>query len=171
MDIKVDTAISFLDIFIIIVLIWAIFKGYKRGPVVHALSLLVIVIGIAVFGYMAPQIGEFIREKVRSQNNLPYIHFYIFALLFAATVWLSNFVANRTEKASAKPKGIISILLGILASSVKYLYILSIFLLYFGQFDKSYEFINSEEKRRTKLYEGVKNLAPNTLKTVSFLDE
>jgi len=171
MDINVNTAISFLDIFIVLVLIWSIFKGYKRGPVVHALSLLVIVIGIAAFGYISPEIAEFAREKVRSQNNLPYIHLYIFAILFIGTIWLSNFVANKTEKASGKPKGFISILLGIIAGTVKYLYILSIVLLYFGQFDNNYEIVNSEEKRRTKLYNGVKNLAPNTIKTVSFLKE
>jgi hypothetical protein len=49
--------------------------------------------------------------------------------------------------------------------------LLSIFLLYFGQFDKSYEIVQSEEKRRSKLYEGVRDLAPNTIKTVTFLKE
>ncbi len=170
MDIKVDTAISFFDVFIVLVLIWAIYKGYKRGPVVHALSFLVIVVGIAFFGYITPNISEYFRENIRSQNNLPYIEFYIFAILFAATTWLSNFVAKKVEKGASKPKGIISIFLGIVASIVKYLYILSITLLFFAQFDKSYNMVDDVEKRRTKLYETVKSIAPETIKTVSFLE-
>lgn len=169
MDIKVDTAVSFLDVFIVLVLIWAIYKGYKRGPVVHASSLLVIVTGIAVFGIISISIADYIRDRATvSMDNL---HFYIFAILFMATTWLSNFVANKVEKGTSKPKGIVSIILGILASVVKYLYILSITLLFFAQFDNSYNLINSEEKRRTKFYTTVKNIAPETIKTVSFLKD
>ena len=168
MDIKVDTAISFLDVFIVLVLIWAIFKGYKRGPVVHALSLLIIVIGIAVFGIASKSIADFFRD--RATVPLDNLHFYIFAILFMATTWLSNFVANKVEKGASKPKGFISIILGIVASIVKYLYILSITLLFFAQFDKSYNMTDDVKKRRTKLYETVKSIAPETIKTVSFLE-
>ena len=169
MDIKVDTAVSFLDVFIVLVLIWAIYKGYKKGPVVHALSLLVIVVGIAVFGIVSTSIAGYIRDRATvSMDNL---HLYIFAILFLAATWLSNFVANKVEKGTSKPKGIVSIILGILASVVKYLYILSITLLFFAQFDNSYNLINSEEKRRTKFYTTVKNIAPETIKTVSFLKD
>lgn len=169
MDIKVDTAVSFLDVFIVLVLIWAIYKGYKRGPVVHALSLLIIVIGIAVFGIVSESIAGFIRD--RATVPMDNLHLYIFAILFMATAWLSNFVANKVEKGAAKPKGIISIALGILVSVVKYLYILSITLLFFAQFDNSYNLVDDTEERRTKLYIAVKSIAPETIKTVSFLKD
>lgn len=169
MDIKVDTAVSFLDIFIVLVLIWAIFKGYKRGPVVHALSLLVIVIGIAVFGIVSESIADFVRDRATvSMDNL---HLYIFAILFLASCWLSNFVAGKVEKGSSKPKGILIIALGILVSIIKYLYILSITLLFFAKFDNSYNLVGASEKSRTKLYTTVKSIAPETIKTVSFLKD
>jgi len=172
MDLQIDAAISFLDVFIVLILIWAIFKGYKRGPVVHAISLLILVAGIAIFGYMSEGIAEYIREKARTQENLPYLHLYIFSILFFATIWLSNFVANKIEKgAGSKPKGILNISLGIIASIIKYLYLLSIILLFFAKFDDSYNIIGAKEKHNTKLYKTVKDFAPDTIKTVAFLKE
>ncbi len=170
MDVKIDTAISFLDVFIVLVLIWAIFKGYKKGPVVHAVSLLIIVIGIALFGMISNSIAEYIRD--RATVSLDNLQFIVFAVLFSATLWLANFVSRKVEiAAAAKTKGIGSIALGILAGLIKYLYILSITLLFFAQFDKSYNLINTGEKSRTKLYTTVKSIAPATIKTVSFLED
>jgi membrane protein required for colicin V production len=170
MDININTAVSFLDVFIVLVLIWAIYKGYKRGPVVHAVSLLIIVVGIALFGAISTSIAGYISDRATvSLDNLDLI---VFAVLFTATTWLANFISKKTEAAgAAKPKGIGSIALGILASLVKYLYILSITLLFFAQFNKSYQLIDAGEEERTKLYTTVKSIAPATIKTVSFLDE
>lgn len=171
MDVEFDAAISFFDIFIVLVLIWAIYKGFKRGPVVHAISLLILIAGIAIFGYMSEGIAEYIRERTRTQENLPNLHFTIFAVLFSATIWLSNFVGDKIEKGAGKPKGILNIALGILASVIKYLYLLSILLLFFSQIDKSYNLVGSKEKGNSKLYKTVKSIAPDTIKTVAFLKD
>jgi len=170
MNVEINTAISFIDVFIVIVLIWAIYKGFKRGPVVHALSLLVIVLGVAIFGSVSVKIADSINQGLTS--SVESLHYYIFAILFLITVWLSNFISDKVEKsAGAKPKGILNIILGILASSLKYIYLLSIFLLYFSQFDSTYNIVSSKEKRRSQLYEVVKNIAPETIKTVNFLKD
>jgi len=170
MDININTAISFLDVFIVIVLIWAIFKGYKRGPVVHAVSLLIIVVGIALFGAISTSIADYIRD--RATVTLDNLHFIVFAVLFIATTWLANFISNKVDTAGgSKPKGIGSIALGILASVIKYLYILSISLLFFAQFNRGSNMVDVTEENRTKLYTTVKGIAPSTIKTVSFLEE
>ncbi len=170
MNVDINTAFSFIDVFIVLVLIWAIYKGYKRGPIVHALSLLVIVLAIAVFGAVSNSIAEYIKDRATvSMENL---HHYIFIILFLASVWLSNLIGDKIEKSvGAKPKGILNIVLGIIASSLKYLYLLSIFLLYFAQADSSFNILSYTEKRETKLYKAVKNIAPSTIKTVNFLKD
>jgi len=165
MNSQIDiSGISIIDVLLVIVLIWAIFKGYKKGPVVQSLSLLVIVAGIAVFGLLSTEISDFIQRRWSGQlNNL---EFYIFGALFSATVWLSNIVADKTEKASSvnlkKPTNII---LGILANTVKYLYITSIILLFVSQsgiLPLKYEY-------KSRFYKTVKLTAPVTIKTVNFL--
>jgi membrane protein required for colicin V production len=170
MNIEINTAISFIDVFIVIVLVWAIYKGFKRGPVVHALSLLVIVLGIAIFGSASVAIADAINQGLTS--SVENLHYYIFVILFLITIWLSNFISDKIEKSvGAKPKGIVNVILGILTSSLKYLYFLSIFLLYLSQFDNAYDIISSKEKRRSQLYEIVKNMATSTIKTVNFLKD
>ncbi|NPA44179.1 MAG: CvpA family protein [Chlorobi bacterium] len=170
MDVEINAAISFIDVFIVIVLIWAIYKGFKRGPIVHALSLLVVVLGIAIFGTVSVSIADKINQSLTS--SIDTLHYFIFAILFIAAVWLSNFISDKTEiNLGTKPKGIVNIILGILTSTLKYLYLLSIFLLYFSLIDNSYNIVGSVEKRRSKLYKTVKNIAPATIKTISFLND
>jgi len=168
MDIKLDTSVGFLDIFINLVLIWAIYKGYKRGPVVHAVSLLIIVVGIALFGIISENIADYFRERATVPLN--YLHLYFFALFFIISIWISHLVSNKIEKSGPYKKGFLTVLLGILASTIKYLYILSIVLCFFSQFDKSYDLVGSKEKKRTQFYESVKSIAPYTIKTVSYLE-
>ncbi len=160
---------SFIDVFIIVVLLWATYKGIKRGPVVHALSLLVIIVGIALFGLMSESIADFIRDRatVRLEN----LHQIIFIILFSATIWLSNLIANKIEAAGTNTKGFANISLGILTSIIKYIFLLSIFLLFFDKIDTGYDLLSSTEKNKTIMYKPIKNIAPSTIKTISFLKD
>lgn len=160
---------SFIDLLVIIVLIWAIYKGIKRGPVVHSLSLLIVLGGIALFGLMSVSIADFIRD--RATVNLENLHLIIFSILFSATIWLSNLVADKIEASGTNTKGFANVSLGILTNIIKYVFLLSIFFLFLAKFDRSYDFIGSAEKNRTKLYRPIKNIAPSTIKTVSFLKD
>ncbi len=158
------SGISIIDILLVFVLIWAIFRGYRRGPIVHGLSLLIVVVGITVFGLLSTQISDFIRQ--RSTVSLSNLEFYVFSVLFSATLWLSNIVADKSEKAgSVSLKKPVNIILGILASCVKYLYIVSILLLFVSQS----HILSSKQERKSRLYKIVKLTAPSTIKTVTFL--
>jgi len=158
------SGISIIDVMLVLILIWAIFKGYKRGPVVHSLSLLVVLAGIAVFGLVSTELADFIGQKWRGGiNNLDS---YIFAVLFSATIWLSNVVADKARNASSvSMKKPVNIILGIITSSVKYLYIVSIILLFISQSG----FVSGKQERKSKFYKTIKLTAPTTIKTVNFL--
>ncbi len=158
------SGISIIDVLLVLVLIWAIFKGYQRGPVVHSLSLLVVLAGIAVFGLVSTELADFINQKWRGSTGNT--ETYIFAVLFSATIWLSNIVADKAQSASSvNLKKPINIILGISASSVKYLYIVSIILLFVSQSG----ILPSKYERKSRFYKTVKNTAPATVKTVNFL--
>ncbi len=162
--------VSIIDVFITIVLVWAIYIGAKKDPIVHSLSLLVVIAGIIIFGYISIKIADYLTDTVNISIN--YLHHYIFAFLFIAIVWLSGFVGDKVEQTSGgKPKAVLSIGLGILSSLIKYIFFLSIFLLYFSQIDSSYNLLSSRSKRNSKLYEIVKNIAPSTIKTINFLKD
>ncbi|NOZ36124.1 MAG: CvpA family protein [Chlorobi bacterium] len=165
MDSQINiSGISIIDVLLILILIWAIFRGYQRGPIVHALSLLTVIAGIAVSGSLSTEITDFIRQ--RSTVSLSNIEIYIFAILFSATLWLSNLVADKAEKASSVSlKKPVNIILGILTSSIKYLYIVSIILLFLTQS----HVLSSKQERKSRFYKTVQNTAPTTIRTVTFL--
>lgn len=166
MNSQIDiSGISIIDVILVLVLIWAIFRGYQRGPIVHALSLLIVVAGIALFGILSTEVSYFIRQ--RSTESLNNLELYIFGSLFSATLWLSNIVADKSEKSSsASLKKPINIILGIIASSIKYLYIVSIILLFVSQSG----ILPGNQKRKSKFYRTVELTAPTTIKTVNFLN-
>ncbi len=165
MNSQIDiSGISIIDVLLVIILIWAIYKGFKRGPVVQSLSLLVVLAGIAVFGLMSTELADFISG--RWKGSIRNLDSYIFAVLFSATIWLSNIVADKTEKASsANLKKPINIILGILSATVKYLYIVSIVLLFVSQSN----ILPLKQERKSHFYKTVKLTAPSTIKTVNFL--
>lgn len=165
MNAQIDiSGISIIDVLLVLVLIWAIFRGYKRGPVVHSLSLLVVLAGIAIFGLIASELADFIG--LRWKGHINHLDIYIFAVLFSATLWLSHLVADKAEDASSvSMKKPINIILGILTSSVKYLYIVSIILLFISQS----HILSMKQERKSRFYKIVKLTAPTTVKTVSFL--
>jgi membrane protein required for colicin V production len=158
------SGISIIDVLLILVLFWAVYKGYKRGPIVHSLSLLIVISGIALFGILSEEVSDFIRR--RSTESLNNLELYIFGVLFSATLWLSNLVADKTEKSSsASLKKPVNIILGILASSIKYLYITSIILLFVSQSGM----LSLKQQRKSRFYKTVKLTAPQTIKSVGFL--
>ncbi len=165
MNAQIDiSGISIIDVLLVLILIWAIFKGYKRGPVVHSLSLLVVLAGIAVFGLISTELADFVNAKWKGHIN--HLDVYIFSVLFSATIWLSNLVADKAEGASSvSMKKPINIILGILTSIVKYFYIVSIILLFVSQSN----ILNSKYERNSRFYKIVKLTAPTTIKTVTFL--
>ncbi len=165
MNSQIDiSGISFIDVLLVIILIWAVYKGFKRGPLVQSLSLLVIIAGIAVFGLISTELADFISGKWK--GSVHRLDSYIFAVLFSATVWLSNIVADKTENASSvNLKKPVNIILGIVAAVVKYLYITGIILLFVSQSG----ILPLKQERKSRFYKTVKNTAPSTMKTVSFL--
>ncbi len=165
MDSQIDiSGISIIDVLLVLILIWAVFKGYKRGPVVHSLSLLVILAGIAAFGLISTELADFINAKWKGSIN--HLDIYIFSVLFSAAVWLSNLVADKAQSASSvSMKKPVNIILGILTSVIKYLYIVSIILLFISLSG----YLPGKYERKSKFYKTVKLTAPATIKTVNFL--
>ncbi|NPA67629.1 MAG: CvpA family protein [Chlorobi bacterium] len=158
------SGISIIDVLLAVVLIWALFKGYKRGPVVHSLSLLAILAGIAVFGLVSTELANFIGAKWR--GGISNLDIYIFAVLFSATLWLSNIVADKAQSSSnVNMKKPVNIILGMLTSAIKYLYITSIILLFVSHSG----LLPGKYERKSRFYKTVKLTAPATIKTVNFL--
>jgi len=167
MDIYVDIGLSFLDVLISLVLFWAIYRGYKRGAITHAVSLLVLLVGLGVSASLSYALYGYMQERARVPlNNLPVILVFVFSVF---SVIGAHYVANKVaQNVGGEPKGFVNKLLGAFVNIVKYLYMTSVVLIMLFKIDVNYDFIHEKEQARTKLYYPILNIAPSTFKLLRF---
>lgn len=167
MEVYVNIGLSFWDFLITIVLLWAIYKGYRRGAIVHSIMLLALLAGIAIAARMGYGVYNMLQDKARVPlYNMPVV---IFALLFALAIVGSHLIGNKVSNNVGKtPRGFTNRLLGVAVSVVKYLFILSVALILVYKIDANYEFISRDEKQRTKLFYPVMNIAPSAFRILRF---
>ena len=167
MDIYVDIGLSLFDLLITVVLFWAIYRGYKRGAIIHSVALLVLLGGIIVSAKLSYMFYNFLSERSR----IPLVHLpvVLFAVLFFLTVIGAHFTANKvTGSIGENPKGMTDRLLGVLVNVVKYLFMTSVVLVFIFKIDASFDFIHKDEKAKTRLYYPVLSVAPSAFRILRF---
>jgi membrane protein required for colicin V production len=167
MNIYVDVGVSLFDFLIAAVLLWAMWRGYKRGAIIHSVALLVLLAGIMISAKLSYLLYDYLSERSR----VPLINFPVifFAILFIPIVVGSHHTANKvTANVGPEPKGLINKLLGIAVNFVKYLFMISIVLIFIYKIDASHDFINKNERKRTILFYPVLSVAPRAFNILTF---
>ena len=122
----------FIDLIVVVVLIWALFKGLRKGLIVAVFSLLAFIIGLAAAIKLSTIAAAYIGENVNiSQRWLPIV---AFAVVFLLVVFLVRLGAKALE-------GVVNIALlgwanklgGFIFFALLYLFILSVLLFYTTQ--------------------------------------
>ncbi len=167
MNIYVDVGVSLFDFLIVIVLLWSLWRGYKRGAIIHSVALLVLFAGILLSAKLSYWLYDYLSERSR----VPIINFPVifFAILFIPIVVGSHYTASKvTANIGPEPKGLINKLLGMAVNFVKYLFMTSVVLIFIFKIDASHDFINKNERKRTKLFYPVLSIAPSAFNILSF---
>lgn len=122
----------FIDIIVIVLLVWALFKGLRKGLIVGVFSFLAFLIGLAAAIKLSAIAANYIGENVNiSQRWLPFI---AFAIVFLIVVLLVRLGAKALE-------GVVNVALlgwanklgGFLFFALLYLFIFSVLLFYAAQ--------------------------------------
>jgi membrane protein required for colicin V production len=122
----------FIDIIFLLLMVWAVFKGFRRGLIVSVFSLLAIIAGLAaaikVSALVAIQIGKVVNV---SDKWLPLISFIV---VFLGIVLLVRLGANLIQKTvEIAMLGWVNRLGGILLYVILFTVVYSIFLFYAEQ--------------------------------------
>ncbi len=167
MDVDVDLHVSLFDFLISGVLIWGIYKGYIQGFIIQTIALFVLLAGVFVGAKMAFTFYDIIIEK--STVALPNFPVIVFAIIFCFVVFASNYVAIIVQKqVMSIPKPITTRILGAFFGAIKYMFIISVMLLFVDRLDKNFEIVTDKEKARTILYQPVLKFAPRILPRLKF---
>jgi membrane protein required for colicin V production len=119
----------FIDVIFLLLMVWAVFKGFRRGLIVSVFSLLAIIAGLAaaikVSSLVAIQIGKVVNV---SDKWLPLISFIV---VFLGIVLLVRLGANLIQKTvEIAMLGWVNRLGGIVLYVILFTVVYSIFLFY-----------------------------------------
>ena len=150
---------NYIDILFIIPLLWGLYKGFSKGLIIEAASL--IAFGLAVWG--AIKFHDFLSGWM--QNSLGWTSKYLpllsFALIFIGVLLTVFGIARLVEKlVKAVSLGFVNKLGGAVFGMLKFGLLLSMIIFFLEAINKSILFIPEEIKTNSLLYKQVQKIAP-----------
>jgi membrane protein required for colicin V production len=151
----------FIDIIFLLLMVWAVIKGFRRGLIVSVFSLLAIIAGLAaaikVSALVAVQIGKVVNV---SDKWLPLISFIV---VFLGIVLLVRLGANLIQKTvEIAMLGWVNRLGGILLYVVLFTVVYSIFLFYAEQL----HFLKTETLQGSVTYAYIRPWGPKVINSL-----
>jgi len=150
---------NIIDIILACLLLFGLVIGYRRGLFVELTSLVGLVLGV----YGAIHFSYFLSNLLESQvswdrSMIQVIAFAgTFLIIVIALVLLGKAL---TAIAETILLGFFNKILGAIFGTLKYALILSVVLIIFSEFNKTFKFMDKSKTSNSVLYEPVKNLAP-----------
>lgn len=162
-----DYYISFFDIIILIPFGWGIYKGFINGFIVEAISLSVLLLGMYAYIRIIEMPNRLVSKEVA--QTLEYLPLILFTITFSVIVFLSNVTERfivRVTAGVALPGW--NRFLGILISGIKYVIIISGFLIFFDKLDEKYTMLSPEDTDGSLFYSKFIRVAPTIFPYLSF---
>jgi membrane protein required for colicin V production len=154
--------VNFIDILIIVPLIYAGYKGFKHGLIIEVFTLLALFVGL----YVGINFSDFIAAKLKDAFSWesPYAPTICFTLIFLA-VGAMVYFAGVTIQKMVKVVNLSPVdkFFGIFFAVLKMTYFISIFLVLLDAYDEKGDFFPEEKKEGSLLYAPVKGLSTSTV--------
>jgi membrane protein required for colicin V production len=147
-----------IDVLFAIILILAIFNGYKRGLIIGIFSFIAIIVGLAAAIKLSVAVAGYIGKAVKiSDEWLPIISFIV---VFVAVVLLVRWGANVIDRtAKVAMLGWVNRLGGIILYLAIYIAVFSVLLFYAEQV----QLIKQETINKSATYSYIRPLGPKAI--------
>ena len=153
---------NFIDILIIIPVLWGFWRGFMKGVVMEVATLVAFFLGVWGGMKFSDLIAGYIREWFTTES--PYVPLIAFGLVFVAILIavfaLARFIDKSMEKS---PLTIFNKLAGGAFGGFKFLLILSVLFFVVDAVEKSVTVIPPEIKDNSLLYRPVASVAPKVI--------
>ena len=153
---------NFLDILIIIPLIYAAWKGFKHGLIIEVFTLLALLVGLYAGIHFSDGVSKWLKSTFGWDSEyLPVISFTITFLAVGAMVYFAGKAIERVIKVvNLSP---LNKFLGVLFAVLKMTYFVSIFIVLIESYDEKEHFFPAEKKESSLLYNPVKKVSTTTI--------
>lgn len=165
---------NYLDIILVIPLLWGLYKGFSKGIIKELSSLLALIVGIYGAVHFADNLHPYITDYLSIESTfLPIVAFGTMFIALVLIIRLIGFLLDSLVKLVAL--GLISRLLGGMFGVIKTGFFLSALLLIINTFDVYLNIIPISQKTESVLYKPVSNMipsiAPNVKDGTSLIEE
>lgn len=153
---------NFIDVLIIVPVIFGTYRGFKNGLVLEVFLLLALFVGL----YVGINFSEFFSEKLKywfGWNNqyLPIITFSLIFIAIGAMIYFLGITLDKLIKAVKLT--LVNKIFGGVFSSLKTLYFVSITLILISAYDKQGSFIPETAKQGSLLYQPTISFSTETI--------
>ena len=157
---------NYLDIILVIPLLWGLYKGVSKGIIKELASLMALIIGIYGAVHFADSIQPYIKNSLSIESSfLPILSFAITFIGIVLVVRFIGYIVDKIIKLVAL--GFISRVLGGVFGVLKTAFIISALLLIVNTFDYYLNLIPLEQKNASVLYRPLSNMIPSIAPNVS----
>lgn len=157
---------NFIDILILVPVLYAGWKGFKHGLIIEVFTLLALVVGL----YAGIHFSDFAAESLK--NNLdwnskyvPVVSFTITFLAVGAMVYFAGKAIERVVKLTGLTP--VNKAFGIFFSILKAVYFISVFIVLIESYDEKNDFFPEKTKNESILYNPVKKVSTVTIPGIS----
>ena len=144
---------NFLDILIVCLLIYAGWKGFKKGFIIELFTFLALFIGLYAGIHFSDFVSEFFIERFEmdpSSSTLPIVSFILIFLAMGAMIY---FLGKTLEKVvKVVQLSLLNKMFGVGFSILKMIFIVGVLLLLAESYDEKNEFVSQESKDASLLY-------------------
>ena len=148
---------NYLDIILSLILFYGLFKGFTRGLIIEAASLLSIIVGILGALAFTPIIESFLSYLI-TDDKLPSSIILFTASLILIVLGINFFAKNLTKFIKLVSLGGINKVLGGIFGVSKYVLLISILFVFVDQFSFMFEFFESNLLEESVMFESLKNV-------------
>jgi membrane protein required for colicin V production len=155
------------DIIVIVLLAWSAYRGFNKGIISSAASLVALLLGVwgairfsaITAGYLSGVIN--VNERI--------MNIIAFAVTFILIVIAVHFVARAVEGlANAVALGVINKIAGAAFGVLKIAFIISVVLVLVNAADKKGSLIDPQFKQKSLFYKSLSNFAPTIFERLNF---
>jgi len=154
-----------VDIVLGIFLLYGLVRGFFRGFLTELASLVGLVAGIYGAIHFSHYAGEFLSQHV--DWDIEIINLASLAITFLIIIFVVSLVGKMlTKVADFAALGIVNKLLGAIFGLMKSAFVASVIIMFFMTSNKTLEFVETETREESVLYEPVAVIAPIILPSI-----
>jgi membrane protein required for colicin V production len=153
---------NFIDILLLIPLIFAAWKGFQKGLIIEVFTLMAFFVGIYAGINFSDSAAEWLKEKFDlSSDYLPIAAFTVTFLVIGALVFFAGKAIEQVVKITALSP--VNKMGGLLFGTVKMILILSVFLSVLESYSEKNNLISKATKEASILYKPVQTIGLYTV--------